>query len=108
MLLAIQLSMNDKVLDRHLSSLFTLMYAKKLNRNKDYKRIEIVRATLEELMKRNKKMVKIIYLKIERKSREKGKENVKRVNGKRKLKKLEVKTKVIKTIDIQTSKLFNS
>jgi actin-related protein len=75
--------MNNKVLGRHLSSLFALMYAKKLNGSKDKRGTEIVRATSKELIKRNRKMVAAIYPKIERKSREKGEENARRVNGKR-------------------------
>jgi hypothetical protein len=64
-----------------------------------------VKATPEELMKKNRKMFKAIYLEIKGKSREKGEEDAKRVNGKRELKRLEVKTKVMKTVDVQTSKL---
>jgi hypothetical protein len=71
MFLAIQLSMNNRVLGRHLSSLFALMYVRKLNGSKDYKGTEIVRATLEELIKKNRKMVAAIYPEIERKLREK-------------------------------------
>jgi hypothetical protein len=105
MLPAIQLSMNDRVLGRHLSSPFALMYARKLNGSRDYRGTEIVRATPEELMKRNRKMVEAIYPEIEGKSREKGEEDARRVNGKRELKRLEVKTKVMKTVDVRTSKL---
>jgi hypothetical protein len=97
--------MNDRVLGRHLSSPFALMYARKLNGSRDYKGTEIVRATSEELMKKNRKMVEAIYPEIKRKSREKGEENTKRVNRKKELKRLEVKTKVIKTVDIRISKL---
>jgi hypothetical protein len=100
MLLAIQLSMNNRVLDRHLSSLFALMYVRKLNGSKDYRGTEIVRATPKKLIKKNRKMVATIYPKIERKSREKGEENTRRVNGKRELKKLEVKKKLIKTVAV--------
>jgi hypothetical protein len=76
------------------------MYVRKLNGNKDYKGTEIVRATPEELIKKNRKMVVAIYPEIEGKSREKREENARRVNGKRELKRLEVKTKMMKTIDI--------
>jgi hypothetical protein len=97
--------MNDRVLSRHLSSPFALIYARKLNRSRDYRGTEIVKATPKELIKKNRKIIKAIYLEIEGKSRKKGEEDARRVNGKRKLKRLEVKTKVMKTVDVQTSKL---
>jgi hypothetical protein len=100
MLPAIQLSMNNRVLGRHLSSLFALMYTRKLNGSKDYRGTEIVRATPKKLIKRNRKIVAVIYPKIKRKSKEKEEENARRMNGKRELKKLEVKTKVMKTVNI--------
>jgi hypothetical protein len=50
--------MNNKVMGRYLFSSFALMYARKLNGSKDYRKTKIVRVTLKKLMKRNRKMVK--------------------------------------------------
>jgi hypothetical protein len=97
--------MNDRVLGRHLFSPFILKNARKLNGSRDYRETEIVRVTPKKLMKKNKKMIKAIYSEIKKKSREKEEEDARRVNGKRELKKLEVKTKVMKTVDVRTSKL---
>jgi hypothetical protein len=44
------------------------MFARKIKANKDYKNVLLSIATLEQLMERNKKMMKAIFPKIEEES----------------------------------------
>ena len=71
-LLPMQISLNDRIISRHGSTPFSLMFARRVNTCRDYSSTAINVASIEELMERNRQMIEIVYPEIEKKSTESG------------------------------------
>ena len=69
---AVQLSLNDRVVSRHNSSPFALMFARGLNQSRDYLSVVSNIASEKELLDRNFKMVSAVYPAIQWKSLKSG------------------------------------
>ena len=50
MLPVVQMSLNDRIVGRHMSSPFALMFARKLNKFEDYQSIELQEVSEEDLI----------------------------------------------------------
>ncbi len=105
-----QIAVNDRVIGRHLSSPFSCMFARKLNTCRDYREVISDPASMDELFERNKKMVEAVYPQLEERSRAAGKKysdahNKEMETKRKKLGPLKNGTKVMKMVDVRSSKL---
>jgi transposase InsO family protein len=104
---ATQLALNERILSRHMSSPFSLMFARRLNGFGDYREVEKADESEEEkvarLAERSRVMGEVIFPEIARVSEEKGKAACEKKNSKRRqiVKKLKVGTRVMVKIEIR-------
>jgi hypothetical protein len=104
---ATQLALNQRIVSRHRSSPFALLFARKVNEMKNYEEVEAKIATEDELEERGRRMVEAVYPEVEKVSREVGEKGCKEDGEKRRgMRKERLKngTKVMKRVDVRGSK----
>ena len=104
MLPVVQMSLNDQIVGRHMSSPFALMFARKLNKFKDYQSIELQEVSEEDLIEQNKKMINAVYSAIFECSKEAGRKYSEKKNKVKKEKIWEAGTEVMKMVDVRGAK----
>ena len=104
MLPVVQMSLNDRIVGRHMSSPFAVMFARKLNKFEDYQSIELQEVSEEDLIERNKKMIDAVYPAIFGRYKEAGRKYSERKNKAKKEKIWEAGTEVMKMVDVRGAK----
>ena len=101
---AVQLSLNDRVVSRHNSSPFALMFARGLNQSCDYSSVVSDIASEKELLDRNFKMVSAVYPAIQWKSLKSGEKDCEQKNKRKKEKIFQPGDFVMKLVDKRDNK----
>jgi hypothetical protein len=82
MIPVVQMSLNDCIIQCHHSTPFAVMFGRKLNSFQDYSEVQGTLVSLEDLIKRNKKMVEVICPALFEKSEKAGNKQAKQLNKK--------------------------
>jgi hypothetical protein len=101
----IQLSLNDRIVARHKSSPFACMFARRVNGARDYSNVEIDRASEEQLLERNRKLLTAVYPELEKSSKSVGELNAAQANKGKKPTPIPIGAVVMKCVDVRKTKL---